>query len=310
MEILTGDSDAEIFIYENTGDNRYRHTWVGMLPEGIPVLLAAGDLTGDGTPEFAVGAKVWTTEVDIPRQHWLFTIFTTDGNNSYRAVWQQRIRDLQGGALTIADANNDGQNELCIAAPPNFYLVQYDGVDFHPIWHHPATNTFNIVVADVDNDGANELIFNNENALAVFKDSQQTGPLAPAGISAKPISETSIRLQWQAALGAITYTIHRRHASEMLKPIRKGISETYFVDTGLTTGKTYWYVIESQGLNGEHVGAQSTAVAVVPTPLPRLTSAVYSALNQLLLQFDKPMSSFRCTASTLPPAPTSKRDSG
>ena len=97
IEILSGDSEGEIFIYENVGNDQYQQTWIGILPKGIPHLFAAGDMDGDGTPEFAVGAKVWTTELDLPRQHWLFTIYTSNGNNSYRAVWHQRIRELQDG---------------------------------------------------------------------------------------------------------------------------------------------------------------------------------------------------------------------
>ena len=173
IEILAGDSDGELFIYENVGNNRYRQTWIDTLADGVPHLFAAGDMNGDRIPEFAVGAKVWTTELDLPRQHWLFTIFTSNGNNSYRAVWHQRIRDLQDGesGMTIADANNDGKNELCIAASPNFYLVQSDGISYRPIWHHSATSTFNPIVADIDNDGTNELLFNAEDGLTNFKNS-------------------------------------------------------------------------------------------------------------------------------------------
>ena len=172
-EILAGDSDGSLFIYENVGNNRYQQTWIGTLPDGIPRLFAAGDMDGDAVPEFAVGAKVWTTEFDLPRQHWLFTIFASNGNDSYHAVWHQRIRQLRDeeSGLTIADANNDGKNELCIAVSPNFYLVQYDSVSYRPIWHHPATATFNPIVADIDNDGTNELLFNTENMLTIFKNS-------------------------------------------------------------------------------------------------------------------------------------------
>ena len=172
-EILAGDNDGSLFIYENVGNNQYQQTWIGTLPDVIPHLFAAGDLDGDDIPEFVVGAKVWTTEFDLPRQHWLFTIFTSNGNDSYDIVWHQRIRELQDGesGITIADANNDGRNELCIAVSPNFYLVQYDGITFRPIWHHPATSTFNPIVADIDNDNNNELLFNTEGALSIFKNS-------------------------------------------------------------------------------------------------------------------------------------------
>ena len=175
IEILAGDSDGELFIYENVENNRYRQTWVGTLPDGIPHLFAVGDMDGDTVPEFAVGAKVWTTEFDLPRQHWLFTIFKSDGNDTYHIVWHQRIRQLRDeeSGITIGDANNDGKNELCIAASPNFYLVQYDGISYHPIWHHPATTTFNPIVADIDNDDTNELLFNTENVLTIFKNSDE-----------------------------------------------------------------------------------------------------------------------------------------
>ena len=173
-DILIGDSDGDVFVYETIGDNHYRRTWTTTLPEGNPELFAAGDMDGDGKAEFAVcgkaGTKVGTIALDIRYNHWLLTIFTSDGDNAYRPVWTQRIRGVRdgGNGMTIADANNDGRNELCLAVAPNFYLVQYDGVDYRPIWHHPATNTFNPIVADLTGDSENALLFNSDNALTVF----------------------------------------------------------------------------------------------------------------------------------------------
>lgn len=191
MEILAGDADGALFIYEAIGNNRYEPVWQSTLPEGRPQLFAAGELNGDGRAEFAVGAKMWTEDSDPGRYHWLITIFSETGDDTYRAVWHQRIRNARdgGNGLTIADADNDGRNELCIAVSPNFYLVQYDSSDYVPIWHHPANSTANPIVADVDGDGANELLFNSDGRLSVFaqdSEAEKAVEIAQGTFSAPP----------------------------------------------------------------------------------------------------------------------------
>ena len=206
-------------------------------------------MDGDGNAEFAIcaktGTQIGTTELDIRYYHWLLTIFKSNGDNTYRAVWTQRIRDVWdgGNGMSIVDANNDGRNELCIAVQPNFYLVQYDGVDYRPIWHHTATSTFNPIVVDLNGNGAKALLFNSNNALTVFETpvtatSQSRVPLNPPwGITAKPIDERSVHLTWQEAQDAVAYTLYRGEREKLLEKIRDGIQETHFTDTGLTTGQ-------------------------------------------------------------------------
>ena len=299
-EILAGNNDGAVFVHEATGNNQYRQTWTHTLSEGTPQLFAAGDMDNDGNPEFAICAKtgnwVGTTKLDIRYHHWLFIIFKSEGDDTYRPVWTQRIRDIWdgGNGMTIADADNDGRNELCIAAPPNFYLVQYDGIGYRPIWHHPATSTFNPIVADLNGNGANVLLFNSDNALTVFETpasaaSQSSVSLSvPWGITAKPVDERSVHLTWQEAQDAVSYTLYRGKRENTLEKIRDGIRETHFTDTGLTTGQTYWYIIASRNSSGTP-SKQSTPISVVPTRRPRLLTAVLSPPNQLLLTFDKPM---------------------
>ena len=296
IEILAGDSDSELFLYEAIGDNTYRQTWVYTLPEGDPQLFAAGDMDGDGKAEFAICAQIGTTPLDIRYYHWVLTIFTSEGNDAYRAVWTQRIQDVRdgGNGMIIADINNDGRNELCLATAPNFYIIQYDSGGYHSLWHHPATNTSNPIVANINGDGMNALLFNSNNALAVFKasafsSSQPKSFLStPWGITAKLIAESSVLLSWQTSEKSVTHTVYRGERRDSLQPIREGIGETEFTDGGLTMGKTYWYAVMSQDANGRR-SRGSTLVSITPTRRPRLHAADYSPPNQLLLQFDKPM---------------------
>lgn len=227
-EILAGDNEGRIFIHEVTGNNQYEQTWIHTLPEGIPQLFAAGDMDGDGNDEFAIcaktGIRVGTLELDIRYHHWLLTIFKSDGDDTYRAVWTQRIRDVRdgGNGMTIADANNDGRNELCIAAQPNFYVVQYDGENYRPIWHHPATSTFNPIVADLNGNGAKALLFNSNNALSVFEFSESA---TPQGSLSKQSSSISIGPTRHPRLHAAAYSPPNSLLLEFDKPM--GVSATH-----------------------------------------------------------------------------------
>ena len=174
IEILAADDDGDVFIFEAAGDDRYSQTWTARLDEGEPELFASGDMDGDGKDEFAIcaktGTEIGTIGLDIRYNHWLLTVFAAEGDDRYRPVWTQRIRDVQdgGNGMTIADADNDGRSELCIAVAPHFYLVRHDGIDYRPIWYHAATNTLNPIVADLNGDGENALLFNSDNVLTVF----------------------------------------------------------------------------------------------------------------------------------------------
>lgn len=295
-EILVGDDDGELFIYEATGNNQYKQTWKHTLSEGTPQLFAAGDLDGDGNAEFAICAKTGTqignTILDIRYYHWLLSIFSLDSDDTYQLVWQQRISDVNdgGNGMTIADANSDGQNELCISVQPNFYLIQYDGTTYRTIWHHSATSTFEPIVTNLNGSDTNMLLFNSNNALSAFSVPTAENSLlsTPWRITAKPIDRHSIRLTWQPVQDNVTYIIYRGVSENELEQVHSGTQETHFTDTELTTGRTYWYALASKHSGGK-ISAQSESVSVVPTERPRLQTAAFSPPNQLLLQFNKQM---------------------
>ena len=319
-EILAGDADGRVFIHEATGNNQYKQTWIFELPEGTPQLFAAGDMDGDGNAEFAIctktGTHVGTIELDIRYYHWLLTIFKSDGDDRYRPVWTQRIQDIRegGNGMTIADANNDGHNELCIAVQPNFYLVQYDGIDYRPIWHHPATSTFNPIVADLNADGAKALLFNSNNALTVFETSAsatsaETHP--PESISVVPTQRPRLHaavhsppnqllLEFDKPMGisathAGRYLLHKHRSeryaprSAMLDQARKRVILTFSPEVFRTGNHYQIEALQLSDIYGANL-AEDARMLTIMLPAPTLAEAIVypnpvMACNQVT--FDK-----------------------
>lgn len=294
IEIVAGDVDGDIYIYENNGDNQYDLSWISKINEGIPQLFASGDLDGDMRPEFVIGSKVWTTQFDLPRQHWIIVIYSSNGNDSYDIVWKQRIRELRDtdSGITIADVNNDGLNELGIAVSPNFYLIRYNGSSYQPIWHHPASQTFNPIVADLDNDSISELIFNSEDILNSYRsidtlDKKEFIP-TPWNLIARPVDESTIRLDWHTSDNSKYHIIYRGDRKDNLKSIRRDVKELSYIDTELKTGQTYWYAIKAVGSTGKQ-SMLSEQIVCVPSFPVEVVSAVFTPPNQLIIKFNRPM---------------------
>ena len=225
IEIMAGDEEGDLFIYENIGDNQFRLTWQSQLivteaqedEETSPVQsayhLAANDLDGDGRAEFIVGGKADDSNYSFIRRRWIYKIFTSDGDDSYHPVWAQGIRGIRSGGngVTTGDVDGDGQNEVMIVAWPNLYIFKYDGHTVvggvhppTPIWHHTVISTFNPIIADINGNGVGELLFNEESSsgesFSIYElDTAPEAPLTPWNVIAIPLDESSVYLAWEAS---------------------------------------------------------------------------------------------------------------
>jgi subtilisin family serine protease len=337
VEIVAGDEDADLFIYENIGGYQFRQTWKGKVFASLTdakglrerigeatsaYYLSANDLDGDGKSEFIVGGKIEDSEFGFARRRWVYSIFKSDGDDSYRPVWTQGIMFIRpgGNGVTTGDVDGDGKNEIMISAWPNLYVFKYDGP--HPLfsspqvergwgvrWHHTVSSNIPLI-ADTDGDGFGELFFNEEERLAVYElDTTPTALLKPWNLFAIPLGESSVYLGWESEFGIrnsefeirekVSYNIYRGTDEEQLKIIARDIPRTEFIDVGLTKGVIYWYAVSATTSTGAETELSSKAYAKPDTP-PRMISAEYFSPNlpaatlaaqasRVILKFDKPM---------------------
>jgi len=93
LEILFGDFDGDIYIYENRGNNSYQFTWSDRLPLIDTIdYLSTGDYDGDGIAEFVVGCHSdpsLNTESTFDSRHWIYRIYKKTGDNSFETIWEQ-----------------------------------------------------------------------------------------------------------------------------------------------------------------------------------------------------------------------------
>ncbi len=320
-ELVVGDSEGELFIYESVGDNMLIETWRLELDIEDAHQLATGDLTGDGVPEFIVGGT--QLEPDLPSMlpRWKYHVFTAfppaatpqtrgSGHSRYQSIWSQVITpfNLKGNSIAVGDVDGDSENELLILANPSVYVFKWLGnlngglapSDFVPIWHHDVWETPRLLLADLNRDNFNELYCNTEEDLLIFTHIHASNPnsvvnVQPYGVSATPLSARAVRIDWETPEEAASYTVYRAIADSDEAPsdfeaIAEDLDFVGFLDRRVTTDVTYWYTVAAKNEAGVE-SAQSEPVSVTPRTPPKLIAAIYMQHNQVAVTYDKPMGS-------------------
>ena len=322
LELIVGDSEGELFIYESVGDDLLVEKWRMKLDIEAAYQLIAGDLTGDGIPEFVVGGTVLAEDLPSVLPRWEYHVFTAfppagtnpqtggSGTSRYQSIWSQAITpfNLRGNSLAIGDVDGDLQNELVILTNPSVYVFKWmDGMNgdyvssnLAPIWHHEAWETPRLFLTDLNQDNFSELYFNNAENLLTFTHVHASDPnnvvnIQPYGLSATPLSARAVRIDWETLEEAVYYTVYRAvgdpdEAPSHFEAIAEDLDFVGFLDRKVTKDVTYWYTVSAKNEAGIE-SVQSKPVSVTPRTPPKLIEAVYIQHNQVAVTYDKQMGS-------------------
>jgi glucosylceramidase len=123
-------------------------------------------------------------------------------------------------------------------------------------------------------------------SAATFYWTPSTGaaPSAPTNLTATTASSSQINLSWTASTtSGVTYSVFRSTASGFApgsgNQVASGLSGTTYSNTGLSSGTTYYYLVEavdSNGASGPSSQASATT-AVIPSAPTSLTATAVSS---------------------------------
>lgn len=304
-ELVAGDSEGEIFLYESTTiGNTFRLEWQTQLPLKDITQFASGDLTGDGTPEFVVGGLLALQ--DLPSSGpliWKFFVFTHTPNGY--AVLSDGTRDatvaiaphrLDGNSLAITDLDQDGNNELIVATYPNLYAMRWDGTTLLPFWHRKMEETPALLTAELNQNGFSEFYVNLADGIYRFESIFATDPdsvdaLKPWNVEARPLTEKAVHVTWDAQQDDLTgveelaqsarFTVYRAQGPKEESPsnsefqkVAEDLTVTRFIDRRVTKDNTYWYTVTVE-VDEDTETPRTEPVSATPREPPQLIRAIY-----------------------------------
>ena len=303
-ELVAGDSEGDIFVYESTSTgNTFRLEWQTQLPLKDITQLVAGDLTGDGMPEFVVGGLLSLPANPSGPLIWKFYVFTHTLHGY--ALLSDGIRDAtvavaphrrNGNSLAIADVAGDRHNKLVIATYPNLYVTQWDGTALLPLWHRKMEETPTLIAAELNQNGFDEFYVNLEDGVYRFESIFATDPdgidtLKPWNVEARPLTQKAVHVTWDAERNDETdteqsermsyFTVYRAQGEKQEVPaanayekVAENLTVTRFIDRRVTKDNTYWYAITAKDGNGNET-QRTDAISATPREPPQLIRATY-----------------------------------
>jgi hypothetical protein len=164
LEIAWGDGEGNVYLFENVaiGIDSFETVWTHQLPSVNAYLTARGnDMDGDGKPELIAGGNSYFG--------WCFTIFETNGNNSYEQTWQYIY---PGGSLTYGDVDcgdvdGDGREEMVTFGGMILSVWKCVGPDsFVQFWQHDFHYDLvdgRLLVHDLNQNGYDEIVISGFN---------------------------------------------------------------------------------------------------------------------------------------------------
>ena len=248
-EIVLGDYDGDLLLYERNQNNEFLPVFTKRLP-GVDAThrFACGDFDGDGVKEVAVATQKlaeYLGESTVDQQYWILSILKSDDDNSLKIVWQQNFYGLvdQKGVFTgvsSQDYDGDGRDEIFFTPYPKAYLIQYENNAYQLNWFYRGVNSNAVPRVE-----PGHFLLMGDSTLLVWQ-IQPAGqkPLPPARLRVESADTAKIVLNWEKTGADVRYQVNRiLHNGSV--PHLFLVSEPPFVDSTVTTGELYHYRVKT-----------------------------------------------------------------
>ncbi|PID28921.1 MAG: hypothetical protein CSB55_02315 [Candidatus Cloacimonadota bacterium] len=242
-ELIVGDMDGDVICYEFEGGS-YNEIWVKRLP--LPNNYFLGKTVCEGKEKFVATSFV-PNAVNPELSFWVIQLFGYDESEDDFKVEHSLLLDQyeSGSSMKMIDFDDDGDQDIVLAASPFLYYIEIDDSNMKPVWVGESARTYS---ASVIKKGGKLFSFVNINSgeaqffAQTSEESEFSGPSAPDNFRGEAVSENQINLYWDPVPG-MNYRVFRGEDTNQAELIAE-VSANKFTDT-VNSGKSFYYAVAS-----------------------------------------------------------------
>ena len=242
-DLLVGDRDGNWIVYEASDGGTLEAVWTHETDRfASDRRFAVGDVTGDGRPEFVthntyspVPPGGGAPEPPISYYH----VWSAVGDDTYERLYRLPVAGERAlGAMTAADFDEDGRDEVAIVHPPSVLLLDRGPNGTMQLRfddrRRPAVRSRAVVAADFDGTGRPSLLTatTGDRLRRYTLNRTAAAQPPPRWVAAVPTGPGGSRLRWRAP-GADSVTVFAGLPGTALDPRRvvMGDSSTTIADS-------------------------------------------------------------------------------
>ena len=209
--------------------------------------------------------------------------------DTYAREWTTRIHGVAttGNGISAGDVDGDGLADLIVCLRPDLYAFRAEKPDYYrPIWHTPVDLMRRALIADLDKDFRNEVLFNFDGAVHVVeRDEPPVTVGSPQIIRARALGPTRVEIDWMQVSDASSYQIYRAVGDGALDYFDEISDRTVYIDSLLTEGQTYRYQIVAVA----DWDLRSGIVSLMPNRAPEVVRVETLSDSQIQIFFSEEM---------------------
>ncbi|MCP4724513.1 MAG: S8 family serine peptidase, partial [bacterium] len=288
-DILYGDYDGDLVVYEMNNITDWENTWSVSL-EGLDAIdfVFSGNLTGSGYDQFGAVVRMERDPYDgASNKEWKVYIFDRGTVESYNAVDSILI----SGAVSPADFESsavyaDGQIYLSLF--PDLYVFKYNelaGNGFDLSWYYNGSRTNRMLI-----DSNHDIYFSTESGIVHAEFSGwYDRPEVPLDLYVYPRNENTVQLAWEYTGEFDHFVIYRGDTDGDLTKVDYTELNTY-TDGDLIEGIQYWYAVTAIDSSKPDIESNQTEIlSAVPNKRPEIVTSEFISPDHIIVRFNENM---------------------